>query len=178
MNRTEIEIKLNTDRTWTLETWAAMSPEELTRGVKASRHDPEFLWSAKDHLVHLAGIEVAFNNIIRLQIAGEPNPIELFTPKPDGSRPSMEEIMARVHAMNDVWVRQYRGKSFDEVVALGQKVRAETLAILAGLSDEQLQEKIPGAPWADGTVGGVMAIHGDHARQHYGWMTRDLAEKS
>lgn len=174
MNRTEIEIKLNNDRTWLLETWVAMSPEELTRGIKASRHDSEFLWSAQDHLVHLAGIEVAFNNIIRRHVAGESNPIELFTPKPDGSLPSMEEIMARVHAMNDVWVREHRGKSLDEVIALGQKVRAETLALLAGLSDEQLQEKIPGAPWGDGTVGGVMAIHGDHARMHHGYVTRNL----
>lgn len=178
MNRTEIETKLNNDRVWMLETWGALSPENLTRDLKASRNDSGFMWNAQDHLVHLAGIEEAFNRIVLRQIAGETNPIELFTPKPDGSRPTMEEIMARVHAMNDVWVRQYRGKSFDEVVALGQKVRAETLGILAGFSDEQLQQKIPGAPWADGTVGGVMAVHGDHARLHYGYITRDLAEKS
>ena len=177
MNRTEIEIKLNNDRAWMLGTWAALSPDDLTRGITISRDDPTFLWSAKDHLAHLAGIEVAFNNIIRRHIAGNPNPIELFTPKPDGSKPSREEIMARVHAMNDVWVREHRDKSFSEVVALAQKIRAETLALLAELTDEQLEERIPGAPWADGTVGGVIAVNGDHARQHHGWVTAGFAKQ-
>lgn len=175
MNRTEIEIKLNQDRVWTIETWAALSPDNLTRGITTSRHDPESLWNAKDHLAHLAGIEAAFNNIIRRHIAGDPNPIG-FAKNPDGSRPPMEEIMARVHAMNEAWVGEHRDKSLSEIVALGQKVRAETLALLAELTDAQLEERIPGAPWSDGTVGGVMAVNGDHARQHHGWVTRSLAE--
>ncbi|MFN0112617.1 MAG: DinB family protein [Blastocatellia bacterium] len=175
MTRAELETKLNNDFAWMLETWAAFSPEDRTRDLKASSADPEFLWNAQDHLVHLAGIESVFNNIIRRQAAGEPNPIQLFDAKHDGSRPSREEIMARVHQMNDDWIRKHRGKSFNEVVVLSQKVRAETLALLAELSDEQLQQKIPGAPWADGTVGGVMGVNGDHARQHHGWIMRDLA---
>lgn len=65
-------------------------------------------------------------------------------------------------------------KSFSEIVALGQKVRSETLALLAKLSDAQLVEQLPGAPWADGTIGGVIAINGDHAHQHHGWVTRGL----
>ncbi len=177
MNHTELETKLNSDFAWMLETWSALSSEDLTRDLKASSADPEFFWTAQDHLVHLAGIEAVFNNIIRRQVAGEANPIQLFEAKPDGSRPSREEIMARVHQMNDAWVSKHRGRSFDEIVAMGQKVRAETLALLAELTDDQLQQKIPGAPWADGTVGGVMGVNGDHARQHHGWITRDLAVK-
>lgn len=175
MTRTEIEIKLNRDHAWALETWAAYSSDDLMRGITASRHDPASKWSAKDHLAHLAGIEAAFNGIIRRHIAGDPNPIGIMQ-NPDGSKPSLEEIMARVHAMNETWINKHRDKSFDEVVALGAKVRAETLALLAELSDEQLESKIPGSPWGDGTVGGVIAINGDHARQHHGWVTRSLAE--
>jgi len=59
MTRAEVEIKLNQDRAWVLETWGAMPAEELTRGRTVSRHDPESLWSAQDHLTHLAGIEAA-----------------------------------------------------------------------------------------------------------------------
>ncbi len=175
MTRVELETKLNNDFAWMLETWSALSPEDRTRDLKASSADPEFFWNAQDHLAHLAGIESVFNHIIRRAIAGEANPIQLFEARPDGSRPSREEIMARVHELNDGWVRQHRGKSFDEVVALNQKVRVETLALLSELSDDQLQQKIPGAPWSDGTVGGVMGVNGDHARQHHGWITRDLA---
>ena len=93
---------------------------------------------------------------------------------PDGSTPSREEVMTRVHAMNEAWVDKHRLKSFSEVVALGEKIRGETLALLAELSDEQLAERLPGAPWADGTIGGVIAVNCDHARQHHGWVTRAL----
>jgi DinB superfamily len=173
MNRTEIEIKLNKDRAWTLETWAAYSAEDLTRGITVSRHNPEFSWSAKDHLAHLAGIEAVFNTIIKKFIAGDPNPISIMK-NPDGTAPSREEIMAKVHAMNDDWVSKNVEKSFLEIVALGQQIRASTLALLAELSDAQLEEKIPGAQWGDGTVGGIIAINGDHAKQHFGWVTAGL----
>lgn len=173
MNRTEIEIKLNKDRAWTLETWAAYSPEDLTRGITISRHNPDFSWSAKDHLAHLAGIEAVFNTIIKKFIAGDQNPISIMK-NPDGTAPSREEIMAKVHAMNDDWVSKHVEKSFHEIVALGQQIRASTLSLLAELSDAQLEEKIPGAPWGDGTVGGIIAINDDHAKQHFGWVTAGL----
>jgi hypothetical protein len=175
MNRTEIEIKLSQDRAWTLDTWVALPTNELSRGITSSRHDPEASWSAKDHLAHLAGIEAAFNGIIRKYIAGDPNPIGILK-NPDGTTPTREEVMTRVHAMNEAWVQKHRDKSFSEVVALGQKIRSETLALLAELTDEQLQEKLPGAPWADGTIGGVIAINGDHARQHHGWVKRGFSQ--
>lgn len=173
MTRTEIERKLNHDRAWLLETWAAFSPEDLTRGITVSRHDPNFRWRALDHLTHLAGIEAVFNRIIRRYLAGEADPIGL-SKSADGTRLSLEEIMARVHAMNDAFVLQHQAKSFSEIVALGQQTRAETLSLLAELSDTQLDEKIPGAPWADGTIGGIIAVNGDHARQHHGWVTTGL----
>ncbi len=176
MNRTEIEIKLNRDRAWTLETWAALPPHDLARGITTSKHDPEASWTAKDHLAHLAGIEAAFNGIIRRYLEGDPNPIEILK-NPDGSTPSREEVMTRVHALNEAWVYKHRDKSFSEIVALGQKIRGGTFALLAQLSDDQLAQRLPGAPWADGTIGGVLAINGDHARQHHGWVTRGLSQE-
>ena len=175
MTRTEIEIKLNHDRAWLLETWATFTTEDLTRGITVSRHDSAFRWSALTHLTHLAGIEAVFNRIIRRFLAGDADPIGIAT-SADGTRLSHEAIMARVHAMNDAFVLQHQAKSFSEVVALGQQIRAETLSLLAELSDAQLEAKIPGAPWADGTIGGIIAVNGDHARQHYGWVTAGLAK--
>ena len=177
MNRTEIEIKLNKDRAWTLETWAAYPAEDLTCGITISRHNPEFSWSAKDHLAHLAGIEAVFNTIIKKYLAGDPNPISIMK-NPDGTTPSREEIMAKVHALNDDWVNKHQGKTFNEIVALGQQIRSATLLLLAEVSDAQLEEKIPGAPWGDATIGGIIAINGDHAKQHYGWVTAGLGKNS
>ncbi len=173
MNRTEIEIKLNQDRAWTLETWAAYPAEDLTRGITISRHNPDFLWSAKDHLAHLAGIEAVFNTIIKKYLAGDPNPISIMK-NTDGTAPSREEIMAKVHKLNDDWVNQHHAKTFNEIVALGQQIRSSTLSLLAEVSDAQLEEKVPGAPWGDATIGGIIAINGDHAKQHFGWVTAGL----
>ena len=56
---------------------------------------------------------------------------------------------------------------------IGQEVRADTLALLASLTDDELQSEIPGAPWADGTVGAIMAANADHGRMHYAWAKQD-----
>lgn len=74
-------------------------------------------------------------------------------------------------------MNRHKNATLSEIVALGQSVRAKTLALLASLTDEQLTQKIPGAPWGDGTIGGVLAINGDHARQHYNWVSEGLAGK-
>ncbi len=169
MDRSEIEIKLNRDRAWLLETIASMPDGEISRGATPSEHDPSTLWCVKDHLAHLAGIERAFNGMIERHVAGDANPVGLVNNE-DGTRRPLEQIMATVHRMNEEWVGEHRGKSLREVIAVGQAVRAETLALMASLSDEQLAEKLPGAPWADGTVGGVIGVNADHGRQHWAWV--------
>jgi hypothetical protein len=177
MNRIEIEIKLSRDRAWLLETYAAMPREDLERGLTPSEHDPATLWSAKDHLIHLAGIEKMFNRMVERQLAGDANPVGLLT-HPDGAPRPREEMMASIHAMNDAWVHTHRAKSLSEVVALGEEVRAETFALLARLSDAQLESKLAGAPWADGTIGAVLSVNADHARRHAAWVKEGFAAKA
>ena len=173
MNRTEIEIKLNKDRAWLLDTFAHLSEDDLTRGATKSEHDPDSMWSAKDHLAHLAGIETNFVRMIRRHLAGDPNPVALRT-NSDGTERTMEQIMATVHKMTEDWVAEQRVKSLSEVVALGQTARAETLALMGELTDEQLAEKLPGAPWSDGTIGGVLSVNADHGRVHWQWAKEGL----
>lgn len=174
MDRVGLEAKLNRERAWLIETFAALSDEDVVRPATRSEHDPSSWWSAKDHLVHLAGIEKSFNRMIRRHLDGDPNPVGLSV-REDGVRRSREEVMASVHAMTEAWVRQHREASLATVVALGQSVRAETLALIAGLTDEQLGESLPGAPWADGTIGGVLGVNGDHGRMHHRWVEEGLA---
>lgn len=173
MNRIEIEIKLNKDRAWLLDTVAHLSEADLMRGATKSEHDPASMWSAKDHLAHLAGIETNFVRMIRRHLAGDPNPVALRT-NPDGSERTMEEIMATVHKMTEEWVAEHRAKSLSEVVALGQTARAATLALMGELTDEQLGAKLPGAPWSDGTIGGVLSVNADHGRMHCQWAKEGL----
>ena len=68
----------------------------------------------------------------------------------------------------------HRELALGEIVAVGDRVRNETLELLSALSDEQLLEKLPDAPWADGTIGGVLAVNGDHGRMHWSWLREGL----
>lgn len=107
--------------------------------------------------------------MIRKHLDGQPNPVGLRE-NPDGSPRTMEETMTIVHGMTEQWVQRHRGKSLSEIVALGQQARAGMLALLSELSDERLSEQLPGAPWADGTIGAVIAINADHGRMHFNWV--------
>ena len=169
MNRSEIEVKLHTDRAWLVQAFTDMTEADRLKPATPSESDPSVIWCAQDHLVHLAGIEGNFNRMIRRHFEGAPNPVGLRQDD-SGRERSREEIMAGVHRMNEDWVERYRGRSLSEVLALGQRVRSDTLALLSELSDQQLAEIVPGAPWAGGVVGGILMVNGDHARQHMRWV--------
>jgi hypothetical protein len=177
VNRIELEAKLNTDRAWLIETYGAMDPADLVRPATQSEHDPAQTWSAKDHLVHLILIENNFNAMVRRFLRGDGNPVGLLKTD-DGRERPREEIMASVHAMTEDWAVKHRDKPLTEVIAMGQKARAETLALIAELSDEQLLLTLPGAPWGDGTIAGVLAANADHGRGHYRWVKEGWAARA
>jgi len=85
----------------------------------------------------------------------------------DGTAQSRDEVMAGIHKWTETWADEHRGKPLGELVRAGLKVRADTLGLLAELTDEQLASTIPGTPWADSTVGGIMAANADHGRMHF-----------
>lgn len=168
MNRVELELKLNEGRDWVLEHFCQLTDEQLHRAITTSEHDPENQWSALDHFAHLALIERNFAAMIRSHFAGGSNPVGLLEDN-DGHTRTREDIMKLVHAMTEEWQRKHHNDSFSDVVALTADARGATLQLMAELSDAQLQETLPGAPWADGTVGGVLGANADHGRTHWKW---------
>lgn len=165
MNRIQIESKLNTDRTWLLETLASMSHEELYAPRTPSENDPSKTWSYADHFVHTTLIEENWNAMFRRHISGGQG--MNIGRNTDGSQQPREEVMAGIHKWTEAWADKHRGKSLDELVAVGMAVRSDTLKLLSELTQEQLDSKIPGTPWADSTVGGIMAANADHGRMHF-----------
>lgn len=165
MNRIEIEMKLNRDRAWLLETLAAMSDEELNKPRTASEHDATKSWSYADHFIHTTLIEQNWNAMFRRHIAGEAGMAPRINK--DGTSQSRDQVMAGIHKWTEAWADQHRGKSLDQLAQVGCAVRADTLKLLSELTDEQLESKIPGTPWADSTVGGIMAANADHGRTHF-----------
>ena len=83
MNRVEIEIKLNRDRSWLLETLSKMSEEEMYAPRTVSEHDPSKTWSFADHFIHTTLIEKNWNAMFRRHLGGEKG-MKLFD-KPDGA---------------------------------------------------------------------------------------------
>lgn len=171
MDRIEIELKLNTSRSECIERLSKLSEDELHAPRTQSEHDPALWWSQADHFIHTTAIEKNFNAMIRRHVAGERgmagSPVKLDDDgKPTGS---LEDIMKAVNAWTEEWAVQHRGKPLDELVRIGAVVRGETLQLLSELTDEQLADRIPGAPWAKGVVGGIIAVNADHAYAHHGY---------
>ena len=126
------------------------------------------MWTVKDHLVHLILIERNWNSMIRRHVAGEQNAVD-FARSDSGAELSRDEAMAAVHEWTESWAEAHREDSLDEIVALGQATRADTLTLLSGLTQEQLDDTIPGAPWAEGKIGGIIAANAGHGRMHWRW---------
>src|SRR4029079_16613274 len=144
------------------EHYRALAPDDLSRACTQSEAADGAPWSAKDHVAHLAMIERGFQGMIRRHLEGAKNPVGFG----GGSR---DEIIARVHKGNEDNVREHKSDDLDTLFADLDAARADTLALLAELSDEELASPLPGAPWADGSIGGVLITNAYHAIQHWTW---------
>ncbi len=169
MNRIEIEIELHRGRADALEWIASLSDDERAEPRTRSEHDPESWWSAADHFIHTTLIEKNFNEMVRRHLSGAPGMDSNLVDTSGKAMRSIDDVMAYVHRFTESWKQEQQGKPLDELVRIGVAVRADTLSLLSELTDEQLASKIPGAPWADGTVGGVLSVHASHARMHRHW---------
>jgi DinB superfamily len=175
MNRIDIEIKLHRGRADALEAMAAMSDEERGAPRTLSEHDPESTWSYADHFIHTTLIEKNFNAMIRRHVSGRSGMDPNLVDETGKAMKPLGDLMAYVHAFTEEWKVEHAGKPLDELVNIGLAVRSDTLSLLAELTDEQLASKIPGAPWANGIVGGIMAVHTDHAVMHRQWADEGTA---
>jgi hypothetical protein len=172
VNLIEIEIKLHRSRADALAEIAEMSDEARRAPRTRSEHDPDSWWSCTDHFIHTTLIEKTFNTMIRRHLRGEQGMDPAMVDESGNALRPMDDLMAYVHAYTEAWKVENEGKSLDEVVRIGLAVRADTLALLAELDDDQLASKIPGAPWSDGTVGGILAVNADHSHMHRTWAER------
>ena len=175
MNRIEIELKLNRDRAWLLETYAMLPLDDLLRGVTPSEHDKSTMWTTKDHLAHLAGIEFNFVRMVRRYLGGEANPVGLRTDATGAPR-TMEQVMATVHRDDGVVDRRTSRQAAVGCGGVGAAGARRDAGAARGPHGPAAVEKLPGAPWADGTIGGVLATNADHGRMHWHWVKEGMAK--
>ena len=148
----------------------ALSDEDLRRVCTESEAEDGQAWAAKDHLAHLAMIERAFLGMISRGLDGDANPVGF-------SGRSRDDLMAQVHRGNEDNVDAHREDDLEVLLADLRAARQETLGVLDKLTDEQLTQPLKGAPWADGTIGGVLITNAYHQNQHVEWVRRGLAER-
>lgn len=170
MKRIDVETTLNESRTWLLTTFEGLTEEQLRRPLTKSEHDPSNTWCALDHFAHLALVEKDFVHMIRRQLAGHSNPVGLLADD-KGEVRTREQIMKIVNERTEAFQRDHHGASLSNVVALTAEARGETLRLLSELSDDQIGERLDGAPWGDGTIGGVLSANARHAHIHWDWAT-------
>lgn len=151
-----------------------LTPAQLAQPCTESAVPGEAPWTPKDHIPHVAMIERIFVRLSEQTLAGEPDPIGIVR---GGGSGNGTDVASWVHNNNQKNVEEHRDRSLDDLLASLDKTRARTLSFLEGLNDEQLTLKIPGAPWADGTIGGVLATIGHHQVQHLGWIKEGLSKQ-
>ncbi len=149
----------------------ALTADELDRACTASEDPGGADWTPRDHLAHLLRIEKAFLGMARLTLAGDERPIKI-------SGATFEERLASVHRDNEAHVRKLADLSVDQLLQEHSAARADTLAFIASISDDDLTTPIPGAPWGDGTIAGVLHANSGHERQHLAWVDEGLAARA
>ena len=165
--RTEIIETLNVSQEHLFALVRAWTPEELERPCTASEVPGGPPWRPKDHVMHLALIERTFQGMVRRTIAGELDPVGFSRT----GATSREEVLAWIHRRNQAYIEEHQNDSREQILTDLAATRQQSLDLLAQLTDEQLALPIPGAPWADGTVGGILMTNAQHATQHLSWIT-------
>ena len=149
-----------------LASYQKFTPEELESTCTTSEVPGGSPWSPKDHLAHLTLIERAFQAMIRRTLRGSEDPVGFSRI----GATNREEILAWIHRNNQAYVNAHHNDSIETLLADLAQARQETLALLGQLTDEQLSLAIPGAPWDDGTIGGILITNARHEHQHLSWI--------
>ncbi|MEO8971209.1 MAG: DinB family protein [Ktedonobacteraceae bacterium] len=154
--------------------YRALTPEELESICTASEVPDGEPWRPKDHLAHLTLIEHAFQGMVRRTLKGSADPVGFSRT----GATTREEILAWIHRNNQAYVDAHRNDSLETLLADLAHTRQETLTLLDQLTDEQLSLPLPGAPWGDGMVGGILMTNAHHEQQHLAWMQQGLHQVS
>ncbi len=125
-------------------------------------------WSPKDHVVHLLRIETAFAGMAEATVAGRSDPIGI-------PGDTFEDKLASVHRENEAHVRALADLDRDGLLRALTDARDATVALVGRLSDDDLDRPIPGAPWGDGTIAGVLSANALHEKQHLAWVDEATA---
>lgn len=168
--RAEILEALRSSQEYLLARYQTFTPQELAQNCTKSSVPEGASWRPQDHLAHLTMIEQFFQGLVHRTLQREADPIG-FSQIGANNR---EEILAWIHRQNQEYVDAHHDESLEKILAHRAATRAKTLELLEQLTDEQLAIPIPGSPWGDGTIGGVIMINAHHEALHLSWIEEGL----
>jgi hypothetical protein len=158
-----------------LERWfAARTPEELDRPVTPSEVEGGEMWRAKDHLAHALGVERYLQGVVKRTLAGVEDPAGFYTQVGSLER---EAVMRAINQANERAFAKYRDEPAAALLAKLGETRGETLALLASLSDERLDQVSPHSPFGRGRIRDLFRQMARHDGQHVDWLTEALAQE-
>jgi DinB family protein len=139
----------------------ALTREQLEQRCTDSEVPGGAPWSPKDHIAHLIRIERSFLTFARRTVDGDVEPIGFS--RMGGNQ---DEVRAAIHLANQRQVEDLASRSLDDLFAELRAARADTLAFIDGHDDDTLARPVPGSPWGDGTIGGMLGRNAAHQLNH------------
>jgi hypothetical protein len=152
-----------------LEHWfAARTPEEMERPVTPSEAPGGAMWRVQDHLAHALGVERYLQGVVKRTLAGADDPAGFYT---QAGSLTYEAVARVANESNERAVAKYHDEPAAALLERLGETRQATLALLASLSDEQLDQASPHSPFPPETVRGLFLQMARHDGQHVDWLT-------
>ncbi|MEO7002900.1 MAG: DinB family protein [Ktedonobacterales bacterium] len=167
--REHIQQQLIEARGRLLAFYQALSPEELRSICTQSEIEGAAPWTASDHLAHVNSTERALMNIVTRSMEGVDDPVGFGVFQGDHAK-----IMDAINSRNEISVTRHRGDPLDLLLTTLAATRADTLALLDRVSDEQLAVFLASSEWGDKTVGALFLTVAGHDDMHRAWVQKGL----
>lgn len=171
--REELIAALAEQRERIVRWFAARTSEELERPLTPSEVEGGAMWRAKDHLAHTLGAERYLQGVVKRTLAGADDPAIFYTQAGSMER---EALMRVINQANERAYAKYRDEPVASLLEKLGETRRETLALLASLSDEQLDQVSPHSPFGQGRVRDLFWQMARHDEQHVDWLTAALEQ--
>lgn len=93
-----------------------------------------------------------------------------------GELRDLADLMKVANEATNRWRTSIKDLTFEEVVAYGTRVHGELMLLLASITEQQFEETV--IPLTKKTISELLARHGDHGREHWGYAMQGIAERS
>ncbi len=173
--RDEISAALAAQRQRVEDWFRAASDAEMSREVTESEVPGAAMWTPKDHLAHVLGVERFFQGAIKRALDGADDPLGFFTQTGSDDSKAHSDL---INQANERGASRYRAEPAAALLARFAETRLATLALLDALDDARLAQPVAHSPYgADTTIGSLFATIASHGVSHIQWLDTAIAKR-